>query len=113
MKTEFDALAGQVFGTISNLHGTEAVWPAASMTGKVLFRNPTEAMRIGDAENYEYRPASCTAEYYAGTFDGLREAVDGGGKEYLIIEGYTFFVTGVTTKFDGKTYVAHLEPDTL
>lgn len=110
MKTDFDALAGQVFDTVTTLYGTQAVWPAASKTGSVLFSNPTEAERIGDAENYEYRPSSYTAEYYSGTFDGLRESVDAGNSEYLVIEGQTFFITAVTARFDGKTYTAYLEP---
>jgi hypothetical protein len=49
-------------------------------------------------------------EYYAGTFDGLKEAVDAGNKEYITVRETTYFVQDITTKFDGNTYVAHLEP---
>lgn len=110
---DFDELAEQTFSQISNLLGEDAVWPASKsneITGRVLFKNPTEPVQIGDAERYEYRPSTATAEYYDGTFDGLRKIVDAGGEAYLVIRGIKYSVQSVETKFDGNTYVAHLEP---
>lgn len=113
MQTEFDALAEQTFTTISNLMGVDAVWLASNwkkIPGRILFKNPTEPLRIGDAEGYEYQPNTTTAEYYAGTFDGLKEAVDSGSSEFIQVDESAFLVIDVTTKFDGKVYVARLEP---
>jgi hypothetical protein len=111
--TEFDDMATQVFSTVTALMGEPAVWHSSTgceVTGKILFKNPTEPLPIGDSEQYEYRPNNVTIEYYAGTFDGLKEAVDEGKKEYITVGEITYFVQDITTKFDGKTYVAHLEP---
>jgi hypothetical protein len=111
----FDDIAEQVFSAVTALMGENAVWHSSSgndVTGKILFKNPTEPLPIGDSEQYEYRPNNVTVEYYAGTFDGLKEAVDAGKKEYITVEGTTYFVQDITTKFDGKTYVAHLESHT-
>ena len=112
--TEFDDMAAQAFSTVAALMGEDAVWHSSSgneVTGKVLFKNPTEPLPIGDSEQYEYRPDDVTVEYYASTFDGLKEAVDAGNKEYITAREMTYFIREITTKFDGKTYVAHLEPD--
>lgn len=112
MEPIFDELAGQTFAVISNLMGVDAVWHSSNggqIPGRVLFNNPTEPKPIGDGESYEYKPADNTAEYYEGTFTGLRETVDAGGQEYIEILGNTFHIIEIATKYDGKTYVAHLE----
>lgn len=109
----FDGLAKQVFTVVTDVMGVNAVWHSSSgaeISGTVLFKNPTEAMQIGDAERYEYRPNRATAEFYADTFPGLKKTVDSGNDEYLIIAGQTYFIAEITTKVDGKTMVAHLEP---
>jgi hypothetical protein len=111
--TEFDDIAEQTFSTVTALMGENAVWHSSDgreVTGKVLFKNPTEPLPIGDSEQYEYRPNNATVEYYAGTFDGLKDAVDAGNKEYISVKGDTYFIQEITTTFDGNTYVAHLEP---
>lgn len=111
--TNFDELAKQAFSAVSNLHGEEAVWlsslSSCNISGKVLFKNPTEPQVIGDSEGYEYRPATASAEYYEGCFPGLREAVDAGSQETLMIRGQAYSVVSIETKFDGKTYVLHLD----
>jgi hypothetical protein len=109
----FGEVAQQVFSTVAGVMGERATWKPSGgggeISGLVLFANPTEPKPIGDTERYEYRPNSATAEYCTGTFDRLKEAVDAGEKEYLTVGGNTYFVQEVTTKFDGNTYVAHLE----
>lgn len=109
--TKFDAFAKQAFEAISNLHGSKAVWLTSNNLnneGVVLFKNPTEPQVIGDSEGYEYRPTTATAEYYIGTFVGLREAVDYGSQEVIEIDGVRYYVVAVETKFDGRTFVLHL-----
>ncbi|MDR3133013.1 MAG: hypothetical protein LBU42_03195 [Prevotellaceae bacterium] len=113
--TEFDELAGQAFSTVTALMGENAVWHSSDgqeITGEILFKNPTEPLPIGDSESYEYRPNNVMIEYYHGTFEGLKEAVGAGGKEYITARNITYFVQDITTKFDGNTYIAHLEPHT-
>ncbi len=110
----FDGLAGQVFSVVASVMGTRVVWRSSTGTetpGMVLFKNPTEAIQIGDTERYEYRPNRATAEFYADTFPELKKAVDSGKDEYLIVDGQTYFITEITTKVDGRTMVAHLEPN--
>ena len=71
--------------TISNLMGEPAVWLSpnrGNIPGRALFKDPSEPTQIGDSEGYEY----------------------------LEIRGKRYLITAVDTKFDGKTYVAHLTP---
>ena len=99
--------------SITNLMGDTAIWLSSNQQetpGRVLFKNPTEPVQIGDSEGYEYRPSNATAEYYEGVFPGLKQAVDNEGAEYLTVRGQMYLVTAVATKFDGKIYVAQLEP---
>lgn len=115
MDSPFDKMAKMAVTSITNLMGESAIWLSSTGTrtpGRVLFKDPTEPVQIGDAEGYEYRPTNATAEYFEGNFFGLKPAVDGGTSEYLALRGKMFLVTGVATKFDGKTYVAQLEPHT-
>ena len=78
--------------------------------GVIFRRRRAEPVQVGDTERYEYRPSTATAEYYTGTFDGLRQIVDAGGEAHLIIRGVKYSVQSIETKFDGNTLVAHLEP---
>lgn len=110
--TEFDALAGQTFEHISNLMGEDAVWLASKFKlihGQVLYKDPTEPVQIGEAESYEYRPSTAAIEYYAGTFAGLKQAVDAGNEEFISVRDRKYMVQSIATKFDGKTYVASLD----
>lgn len=113
MCPRFDRFAKMAVSTISNLMGETAIWQSSNqdkMTGRILFKDPSEPVQIGDAEGYEYRPSSATAEYYEGVFPGLKEAVDHEETEYLEIRGKQYLVISVTTKFDGQVYIAQLEP---
>lgn len=110
----FAELAKEAFAHVCETMGTDAIWRASNgkkTSGKVLFKNPTESIQIGDTERYEYRPNQCTAEFYAATFTGLKKSVDAGNDEFLIIAGQTYFINEITTKVDGLTIIAHLEPE--
>ena len=109
----FDKYASMAVSSVITLMGEPAIWLADDgqrVPGKVLFKDPTEPLQVGDSEGYEYRVSTATAEYYEGTFPGLKPAVDAEKTEYLEVRGQTYLVTQVSTKFDGKIYVAHLEP---
>lgn len=113
MGPRFDRFAKMAVSTISNLMGETAIWRSSNqekISGRILFKNPSEPVQIGDAEGYEYRPCSATAEYYEGIFPGLKEAVDREETEYLEIRDKQYLVISVTTKFDGQVYIAQLEP---
>lgn len=113
MDNRFDWMAKIASSTISNLMGEPAVWLSSNrgnIPGRALFKDPSEPTQIGDSEGYEYRPSTATAEYYEGNFVGLKQAVDAETTEYLEIRGKRYLITAVDTKFDGKTYVAHLTP---
>ena len=113
MNNRFDRMAKIASSTISNLMGEPAVWLSpnrGNIPGRALFKDPSEPTQIGDSEGYEYRPSTATAEYYEGNFVGLKQAVDAETTEYLEIRGKRYLITAVDTKFDGKTYVAHLTP---
>lgn len=113
MNNQFDGMAKIASSTISNLMGEPAVWLSpnrGNIPGRALFKDPSEPTQIGDSEGYEYRPSTATAEYYEGNFVGLKQAVDAETTEYLEIRGKRYLITAVDTKFDGKTYVAHLTP---
>lgn len=113
MRPRFDRMAQMAVKSVTNLMGESAIWLSSNhgeIPGEILFKDPTEADPIGDSESYEYRISNATAEYYAGMFPGLKDAVDGEQTEYMIVRGQQYLVIGVTTKFDGKIYVAQLEP---
>jgi hypothetical protein len=112
---DFDSLAGQAFSSITDLMGETAVWhksKSQQIEGKVLFKNPTEPVQIGKTETHEYRPTEITAEYYKGDFAGLFEKVSNKQKkpQFMTVSSRKYLVVEVTTKFDGKTYIVHLEP---
>jgi hypothetical protein len=110
---DFDSLAGQIFSTVIDLMGDRAVWQKSELeseSANVLFKHPTEPIQIGDSEQYEYRPTQATAEYHKGNFRGLKQKTDAKIPQYLLVKGKKYLVTEVTSKFDGNTYVAHLEP---
>ena len=113
MCPKFDTMAKMVGSSISNLMGETAFWLSSNggrTPGNILFKNPSEPIQIGDSEGYEYRPGNATAEFYEDIFPGLKQAVDNETTEYLEIRGQQYLVVSVTTKFDGKIYVAQLEP---
>jgi hypothetical protein len=109
---DFDSLAGQAFSSITDLMGETAVWHSSNgdVEGNGLFKNPTEPVMIGKDEGYEYFPCEAAFEYYAGSFAGLEKSVKARNEEYFTARGKRYLVAKVTTKFDGKTYVAHLNP---
>lgn len=114
MGSPFDELAKQTFTTVTNLHGVDAVWHSSKRrrdTGTVLYKCPTEALKVGDTEGYEYKPDFHTAEFFYDVFPGLKDAVKKGDTpQYLTLKGQKFLIIDVETRYDGNTIVAHLEP---
>ena len=105
-------MARRTFSHVLDLMGEDASWLSSGkplVWGRVLFAYPTEPMKIGMSDSYEYKPVNPTAEYYKDTFEGLKEASDKQQTEFLFIRDAKYFVTSVETKYDGDTYVANLE----
>jgi hypothetical protein len=99
------------FPHVLDLMGEAAVWEHDDGTledGRILFNYPTQNNDIGEAD---YQPNTPSAEYYKDTFIGLKELMDSGIQQYLIIRGERYFITSVLTLYDGETYVAHLTKD--
>lgn len=116
MHTPFDDIAKSAFTATLDVMGERdgATWLMSSggeMQGRILFRNPSEPVQIGQTDTYELRPCAATAEYYEGTFPGLKQICDKQSCfEKLVVRGDTYLIREVVTKYDGKTYVAHLDP---
>ena len=112
MQPQFDELKQIAFAHILDVMGEEAVWinsQGEEETGRVLHKYPTMPMTIGDTDTYQYPPNTPTAEFFKDTFIGIKEQSDKQNTEYLIIRDKKYFVTLVDTRFDGDTYVAHLQ----
>ena len=106
----FDDMAKRTFSAVMDVMGESAVWQTSNgeaIEGCILFNYQTKPETVGG--EYEYIPDAPTAEYYSGTFPGLKEETDAQSHEYLLIRGERYFVKVVETKYDGNTYVAHLE----
>ncbi len=115
MFTKFDDIARQAFREVASVMGEKAVWHSSNgsgdIAGEVLFKDPSEAEQIGGPEQYDYRPNGPVIEYYAGTFDGLKELVDTEATvECITGHGQTYSVRTVDKIGDGNTYKAYLEP---
>jgi len=111
MEAKFEKFKKSVFAQTLKMFGVDAVWTPvnAEIVGRVFFKDPTQSRTIGDGDVYRIDPSLPTAEYFAGTFIGLKEAVERQSHEYLRIRNRIYLVTKVETKFDGDTYVAELE----
>ena len=110
--TNFDDAAHLAFSYTLDFMGEDALWQSSLgevVSGRILFRYPTQPYTIGEADTYEYKVNTPTAEFYKDTFLGLKEMVDEQNFEYMSIRGKRYFIKEIETKFDGDTYVAHLE----
>lgn len=108
----FDDIQKAVFSTAETVFGDTAVWkPSDSeieQTEKVLYNCPTEPISIG-SDKYQYRPYDYFFEYHSGQFPTLKQLVDGGIVETVLIKGQTLNVREVKSKFDGQTFIAYCE----
>lgn len=112
MTSPFDGLQKAVFDATSNLFGYSASWTPANggdlLTAKVHFKNPTEEVRLAGVQ---WSADEWTMEYFEEDFTGLKSAVDKrNSKEKVTIGDSDFWVRKIEKNFDGKTYVASLQP---
>ncbi len=115
MANLFDSLQDKTFDVAANTMGYPATWqPTAGgpiQSATVLYKDDTQKYEIS---NMEYQPTTWRMEYRYPHFAGLKESVDSTVDETVIITlpgGETdFYVRRVESLFDGKTFVAYLEP---
>lgn len=108
----FEALQRGVFDTVKSVMGFTASWtPSAggdAIEKLVLFQNPTEEMKLAGVE---YDPTAWRMEYRFEDFPGLEDAVNArASNEVVVIEGTEYYIAKVSKKFDGKTFIAELQP---
>lgn len=114
MGSAFDIMQRTVFATAQNQFGFDASWTPANggttYTCKVLFRNPTEVMKLAGAQ-FMFDPHKYEMEYQTGDFPGLKEAADTRTtNERVTVDGSDFYVMEVAALYDGKTFRATLNP---
>lgn len=114
----FDTLKTKAFDVVINLMGYDASWTSSVsnvlLTAKVGYKDPSEKQELSGIDSWN--PDQPFMEYRAGFFPGLKESVDAGVAEYVLItqQGDTDTVIGyfnvkeVKTKVDGDTFVARL-----
>ena len=100
------------FGVVTGAMGFAASWTPAGggdeQTARVLFQNPTEEMKIAEVD---YDPGAWRMEYKIDDLPGLEDAANArASKEVVIIEETEYYVRKVHRKFDGKTFIAELQP---
>lgn len=114
----FDSLKTKAFDVITRVMGYDAAWTSSesevSLTAEIGFKDPSEKQELSGVG--EFYPDQPFMEYRKGFFPGLKEAVDRGLTEFVLITqrndpssivGY-FAVAEVRTKYDGDTFVARL-----
>jgi hypothetical protein len=108
MGNPFDSLANVAHGVIASTMGESATWRKANgntVTGKVLFKDPTAKVTITDQE---YAQVSPKIEYRDGDFPGLFESARNGERPEVTIGTYKYYGMNGKTSFDGKTITIEL-----
>lgn len=111
MANPFDAMQNTVFKTVQRTMGYPATWaPQAggdTITATVLFKDATERAKILDVE---YDPRKVIAEFQTGDLDALVTAVRSSkSEEVLIVNGQSYGVLQIISRYDGKTYYAEMQ----
>jgi len=109
----FDALKGNVHRTITNFFGYDAVWVSGASgetyTARVGFKDPSEKEYLAGLEDFDTEKPYM--DYFVSSFPGLKTSVDAGNPEYVEVIGKGYYVVlKVTTKSDGDTYIATMQP---
>jgi len=114
MANLFDSLQDNTVDVVTNTMGYPATWqPAVGgplQTAKVLYNANTDKYELS---NMDFVPEKWRMEYRAPFFEDLKQSVDSGVDETVIITlpgGATeYFVRRVIAAFDGKTFIAYID----
>lgn len=109
----FDGLESSAFDVVTNTMGYDAEWIPSNgsypqgYTARVLFKNPEDDYKLSTAN---YSSFNYKMEYRLDFFPGLKTTVDTAQTEETVtVNGLNYYVRGIDTKYDGKTYIATLE----
>lgn len=109
----FDNLQKSAFNTTLNLFGDTAVWVSVATgtqyTSLVHYKSPNDPYKIGERDQYEYRPYNYSFEYYEDKFPGLKTSVESGTVETVSVKGVNLAIREIRAKHDGKTLIAYGE----
>lgn len=110
----FDGLADMVFNATTSTMGYDATWipndESPSISARVHYNDKTATDRIGDID---YQPETPTMQYKYGDLPGLKEAIDRGNLETIVIDfrgqTLTFLTSSAKAIFDGRTIIVDLQ----
>lgn len=106
----FDGLQQSALIITRTTFGYDAVWvpsgQQATIAGRVLLKEPTSEYEL---DGVTFTPFCSVMEYHTGTFPGLFDAVRSKKNETVTVNGVPYWVRTVTSKYDGKTYIAIIE----
>ena len=106
----FDSIEKNTYSLVTRLYGDTAIWiptnGSAQQTAKVLFNNPTKNQKLSDVV---YDPRDWQMEYHKEDFIQLKDLVDSGTNQVVTINGISYYVKAVYTKWDGDISMAKLE----
>ena len=111
----FDDIQNLAFDIVTASFGDSAIWlpsdNSPEQTALVLYKDATDKHELS---NVDYEIEQYLIEYKMGDFDGLKQSVGEGNNERIRItkDGITFefLVRRCTSKYDGKTIIAYLNP---
>lgn len=113
MANLFDGLRDSAYDVTLATFGYDASWTpietpeADPFIARVHYKDPNDKENLGGVE---YTPLSPFMEYRSPSFPGLYESARSNSGEVVIVDGREYSVRSVERKFDGKTYMAILEP---
>lgn len=106
----FDSYQKNVIDVVQTIIGDVISWQPSNgdifQSFKALFNNPEKADIIGNENSYEFSPVDSSFEYYENQFVGLKESVDSGNFEKVLINEIYYSVDSVSKINDGKCYRA-------
>lgn len=111
MSNLFDDLRDNCHDVVASTMGKQASWApsggGATKTADVLFNDPDSMRQLGQIE---YNPKNTVISWRKPYFDGLKDSVDAGTTEHLIIEGTQYYIHTTKNIFDGNTTAAVCQP---
>lgn len=107
MSNIFDDLRDNCHDVTAVTMGKQASWAPSgggdTKTCDVLFNDPDMIRQLGEIE---YNPKNTVISWRKPFFDGLKDSVDAGTTEHIVVETVSYYVHTAKNIFDGNTTVA-------